>query len=411
MTDDLLSQVQKLQFTDKRAAETLLVPFIREIFALDVVDITIRPLAVSLNSFNGFIHLGDGEQLFFKTHIEADGVIDEYYNATQLDDAGYKVLKPVYESTQAGKQLLIYPVMQCPSVFDAAWQIEHGEGAQFDRLRTLQEASDQRLMEIYQTTLRMQSAEVSAKAPIHQLFFHRLTGGRLDRFYGTGTGVLWGDELMPMQTVRHATWTINGRRYTQTLEELIQQAIVLLEPKQSQPAIIGHGDAHNGNVFFCTDEDQLVFFDPAFAGVHHPLLDLTKPLFHNVFAMWMYFPEVMSQRLTFRFERSNAEWRVDYDDTLPPIREMFLRSKVENTLTPTLRMLNEQGWLREDWKLFLKAALMCCPLLTMNLTEANRFPPNIAILGLVLAIEMGGTSTGNSTSRIDQVLEACVQAL
>ncbi len=57
--------------------------------------VELRPLAVSLNSFNGFMTVRDGaagsRRYFFKTHIESDGVIDEYYHAALLAEAGYPV--------------------------------------------------------------------------------------------------------------------------------------------------------------------------------------------------------------------------------------------------------------------------------------------------------------------------------
>src|SRR5262245_48472243 len=127
-TDDLLQRIQALQFNDKTAAENLLLGFIRQTFPLDVVAVELRPLAVSLNSFNGFLTLADGKRLFFKTHTEPDNVIGEYYNAATLAGAGYPVIQPLYSSTEAGKQLLIYEVIDSPSVFDVAWEIEnHGK--------------------------------------------------------------------------------------------------------------------------------------------------------------------------------------------------------------------------------------------------------------------------------------------
>lgn len=404
MTDDLLGQIQALQFTDRRAAETLLVPFIRENFPLDVVSVALRPSAVSLNSFNGFASLSDGSRLFFKTHIEADNVIDEYYNADLLAQAGYPVLQPLYASQQAGRQFLIYPVMDCPSVFDVAWSIEEGIIPFDPRLEDAQQRTDDMLQEIYVREMRQQTAEEAAAAPIHQLFYHRLTGGRLDRFYGEGTQITWDEEGIPMSVVRQARWTINGREYPDTLDDLIKRAVHLLQPAQAGPAVVGHGDAHNGNVFFCPERTQLTYFDPAFAGRHHPLLDLTKPLFHNVFAMWMYHADYFSKRIHIRLRRSAQDWQVEHNYPLHPIREMFLKSKSERVLQPLLHDLKARGWLRDDWRSFLKSALMCCPLLTMNLTDQDKFPQEVSLLGLTMAVEMGSHARGQA-NLIDAVLD------
>src|SRR5690606_22005398 len=146
-------------------------------------------------------------------------------------------------------------------------------------------------------------------------------------------------------------------------------------------------------------------FDPAFAGQHHPLLDLTKPLFHNVFAMWMYFPQEKASTLNIDVSvDENQVWHVAHDYTLPQVRKMFLYSKVERVLLPLLADLKARDWLRDDWPEYLKAALFCCPLLTMNLTDGEKFPPQISLLGLTMAVEMGAFSKGQH-SLIDQVLE------
>jgi phosphotransferase family enzyme len=415
----ILEQIKALQFEQKAEAEALALEFIRDTLRLDAVSVELRPLAVSLNSFNGFMTLADGKRLFFKTHTEPDNVIGEYYHAGELARAGYPVLQPIYSSTEAGRQLLVYEVIEDPSVFDTAWEIEMGNGAQLAALTQAQNDADDLLCRIYEATIEEQSAEAAAKAPIHQLFYHRLIGGRLERFYGAperGGGenvtITLPSGTYSMAQVRQARWVINGQEYDATLDDLITEAIRLLQPAQPGASIIGHGDAHNGNVFFQRRgaNASLMYFDPAFAGRHHPLLDLTKPLFHNVFAMWMYFPQAKRDATRIKVNVQDEVWRVEHDYALHPVREMFLRSKVERTLIPVLQMLKARNWLRADWRTDLKAALFCCPLLTMNLTDGEKFPPEIGLLGLAMAVEMGGESRG-SRSRIDTVLDEVEQAL
>ncbi|MCS7070436.1 MAG: hypothetical protein NZM00_02950, partial [Anaerolinea sp.] len=94
MTDELIQRIQQLQFSDRTQAEMLTGEFIRSVFPLDVTSVELRPLAVSLNSFNGYVTLADGRRLFFKAHTETDTVIDEYYQASLLVKAGYPVVEP-----------------------------------------------------------------------------------------------------------------------------------------------------------------------------------------------------------------------------------------------------------------------------------------------------------------------------
>lgn len=409
---DILQQIRDLQYTNKSDAEALLLTFIQDNFPLDVVSLELTPLAVSLNSFNGFMTLANGKRRFFKTHTETDTVIDEYYNAEMLSGIGYPVIQPIFKSTEPGKQLLVYEIIEDESVFDVAWHIETEDDSQLQDLALAQNNSDDALLTLYHKSLISQSAENAAKSPVHQLFYHRLTGGRLNRFYGDGTNVQLPHGNFTMASVREVNWVINGQSYTETLNDIIERAISLLKPAQADVAIIGHGDAHNGNVFFQKHENppSLLYFDPAFAGKHHPLLDLTKPLFHNVFAMWMYFPQEKRDITDISVRVDGSTWNIEYDYHLPAVRYMFLRSKVERTLVPILNNLKKQGKLREDWRAYLKAALFCCPFLTMNLTDNKKFPPEISLLGLTMSIEMGSESVANR-SLIDQILDEVAESL
>ncbi|NWF71376.1 MAG: hypothetical protein HXY40_20025 [Chloroflexi bacterium] len=225
---DILQRIKDTQLTEKAQAEALLLSFLRATFPLDIQFVELRPLAVSLNSFNGFMTLADGKRLFFKTHTEADNVIGEYYNAAMLAQAGYPVIQPLYSSTEAGKQLLIYEVIEAPSVFDLAWEIETGRSEALPALTGAQHAADAQLLQIYLDTLALQE---SIQAPVHQLFYHRLAGGRFERFYGALPGKTEADTMAllpdgetPMNEVRRARWQINGSRYDEPLDAMIARA-------------------------------------------------------------------------------------------------------------------------------------------------------------------------------------------
>jgi hypothetical protein len=401
--NDRLQAIQQMQFRDRSGAEALLLSFVREVYSPDVMAVELRPLAVSLNSFNGFLTLADGRRYFFKTHTESDTVIGEYYNAALLAEAGYPVIQPIFSSTEAGRQFLVYEIVGAPSVFDTAWAIENGQ--QPDMLRTLtraQQTADDDLIGIYRATLQPQTASAAAKAPVHQLFYHRLVGGRLSRFYADTAAInLPGGEIV-ISDLFAIRWIINDQVYSDNLRTIIERATRLLNPAQAGPSIIGHGDAHNGNIFI--EQDRLLYFDPAFAGRHHPLLDVVKPLFHNVFAMWMYFPHEKRAQTPITLKRDGGAWQVRYEYPLHPVREMFFRSKIERVLLPLLSDLRRRGWLRDDWREHLKAALFCCPFLTMNLADGEKFPPEISLLGLCMAVEMGAESQG-TRSILDRTLD------
>lgn len=388
--DTRLQRIQSLQFHDRASAEALLLDFVRETFPdLDAVRVELRPLAVSLNSFNGFLTLADGRCLFYKTHVEPGSVIGEYYNTKLLAEAGYPVIRPLYVSTEYGKQFLIYDVIESPSVFDVAHALDLGERDDLPALAAAQQRADDELLAIYLRTLEMQSAEEASKAAVHQLFYHRL-GTRYEQFY-VGKNLELPGARLSWQELCQRQWVINGAAYAGTLGEAVERARALLRPDQPGWSVIGHGDAHNGNVFFTPS--GLVYFDPAFGGRHHPLLDLTKPLFHNVFATWMYHPQEVAAALRLTWRDDGTTIQVEHDHRPSPCRRMFFESKMECVVKPLISALARRGGLPSSWRAMLKSALMCCPLLTMNLADSNRFPPAITLLGLCYTVEMGIDST------------------
>ena len=377
-----LAEIRALQFTDLARANALLLDFFRARLPFEVRAVEIRPLAVSLNSVNGFIDVGN-KKLFFKAHIESQVADREYYNTEVLAEAGYPILKPVLKATESTAQhVMLYDIVESPTMFDACRAIEQGTAQNVDALIAAPRRRDRHLLELYTRSLRWADADEHARSPIHQLFYHRLTGGRLADFY---LGKPAYERLARLR------WTINGVAYPQTLEQLVARAIDLLNPAQTGPAVAGHGDAHNGNLFYLEAQGDLLYFDPAFAGFHSPLLDLVKPLYHNVHAQWMYFPEETSAKLHASVQVVNGTAHVEHDFHLTPVRQAIHDSKTDLVLRPLLEILRQRDWLDSEWKANMQSALFCCPLLTMNLCDESKFPANVSLLGFAHAVVMGHT--------------------
>jgi hypothetical protein len=387
VNDLRLQRIQSLQFIDKAAAEQLLLSFVRELFPkLAAIRVELRPQAVSLNSFSGYLTLADGRRLFFKTHVEPNSVISEYYNTQLLAEVGYPVIAPLYASTEYGKQFLIYDLINEPSVFEVAYALDHGQRNDLGALTAAQNAADAQLFEIYRATLRPITAPENAKAPIHQLFYHRLTGGRYAEFY-VGKPFVLPQGCLDWEALLARRWVINGKAYPCTLDTLIERAKRFLDPDQPSWSIVGHGDAHNGNVFFTPA--GLRYFDPAFGGRHHPLLDLAKPLFHNVLATWIYHPQEVAARLQISYSDDGEQLRVEHNYAPSAVRKMFRASKLERVLRPIWLELTRRGESPETLTALLQSALLCCPLLTLNLADRARFPAEIGLLGLALSVTVG----------------------
>jgi Phosphotransferase enzyme family len=402
-SDQVLQEIQALQFRDIPAASDRMLDFLRSSdLPFNIASVLVRPLAVSLNSINGFITTDTGKKLFFKTHIEPQSIINEYYNAEILATANYPTIRPLFGSTEYGKQLLIYDYFDAPSLFDVLRAIELGERHDGPQIIDIQEQADRQLANIYLDTLAPLSAADHATAPIHQLFYHRLVGGRYENFY-VGQDLALPGATVPFAELSQWRWRINGVEYHDSLQEIIDRAIRILNPHSREVwSIVGHGDAHNGNVFL--DQNKLVYFDPAFAGRHSFLLDLTKPIFHNVFATWMYFPQAVADHLQIPWTVQNGLIEVVHDFVPIPERWSTLRSKLHFVLAPVLAQLGDRR--PSHWREYLKAALFCCPFLTMNLQDSTKFPPAITLLGLSLAVEMGSAGAGILDRELDSLSRA-----
>ena len=205
-----------------------------------------------------------------------------------------------------------------------------------------------------------------------------------------------GDGSIPFETLLHYPWSINGVPQQHTLGQLIERAKSVLHPAREAMTVIGHGDAHFGNVFL-QDQRRYLYFDPAFAGRHTPLLDVVKPLFHNVFATWMYFPREVARDLqvslsiTDERDRGRPLLCFDHNFILTAVRQAILRAKVEHLLRPLIAELAARDALPADWREIVQLALLCCALLTVNLADGERFPPAISWLGLSLAVQVGNS--------------------
>ena len=400
---DSLSTIQRLQFTDREKAERLLQRWFARHMHLSTESVTLTPKAVSLNSFNGF-YRSDGEEYFFKTHVEEQGVLEEYYHAELLYQAGYNVVKPLRTLHEEGRQMVIYPVVRWPVMFDLVRTLEadNEDEDAINRVPTSTEAlasaereECKRLLDIYQATFALSTAEEHTHAPIHQLFWHRLAGERFKSFYA-GKHVPFpgsNDAHIPFNALLTYRWVINGAEQQHTLGELVERAKVVLHPARTAMTIIGHGDAHFGNVFL-ENQRSYLYFDPAFAGRHTPLLDVIKPLFHNVFATWMYFPHDIVRNLRISVSVHETTIILEHNYTLTPVRQAILQTKIQHLLIPLVEKLRSQntlavGWV--DWLETMRLALMCCPLLTINLLDGARIPSALSWLGLSQAVQLGNS--------------------
>jgi hypothetical protein len=391
MSDSALQEIHRLQKIDLTAANKKLLDFVSDELALPftIESVTLRPSAVSLNSINGTMDTSAGKK-FFKTHIEPSSIIGEYYNATLLEEAGYPIIRPIFASTDYGKQFLIYDFFTATSMFDSVRALETGNATNETSLLNAAIASDKLLGDLYIETLRTTEPATHAIQPVHQLFLHRLTGPRYQEFYG-------GDFELPQNTINFSDlaareWVVNGVSHGH-LHDIIARTknALQFDTPNTIAAVIGHGDAHAGNVFYLGDNQPLTYFDPAFAGTHSPLLDIIKPWIHDCWLKWLYFPDEIAAQNRVTYTLTDSRIVITYDFQPSALRHAFFDSKIRHTLAPTLRAMIAKNLASENWRDVIHAAAMCCPLLTMNLANRDRFKPDVGLLGLALTTEFGST--------------------
>lgn len=360
-----------------------LLVFLEKQFGLRASNLEFQQSAVSLNSFKGVFKV-ESRRYFFKTHIESTGEVSEYRGVQLLMKAGYPMIEPLFACQERGRELLVYPFIENPSLFEVAQGGRIPEG-----LETAQSALDRKIFKIYRKTFREQ---IPLEFPdVQQLFYRRLVGTRFKNFYRGRSRMLDGRRVM-FEELECAEWRVNGRAMGR-MSDWLAMASSLLSFERILPfTVIGHGDAHNGNVFY--GKDGLRLFDPAYAGEMDPFLDLTKPLFHNTFARWMYSPNEVSAQMKLEIRFGEGRVEVWHDFKPNEIERFFFDSKIESILVPLVEFLEGRAVLPSDWEARLRSSLLCCPLLTVNLFDEEKFDSSASILGFAMVAEMANFNFG-----------------
>ncbi|HUL09352.1 MAG TPA: hypothetical protein VLV76_23675 [Candidatus Acidoferrum sp.] len=405
--DNLTAEARRLTRAGRwRDAERVIGRLIAGSFGLAVAAIEINRDRYSLNSLNGFATTTDGRAFFFKFHQEegeAD-TVGEYYRAEVLRDAGFPVDLPLHASGAVGRQILLYRRRGDPRFADLCRAVELGDGDAAPLVEA-QRALDRLIGERYLATLHATDAAQLEAESIHRLFHARLVdpghehepGGRLRRFY-VDQVFRFPDATLPWRDLADRRWRINGTAYRHTLRQLFEESRERLRPRQlaGHGAVVAHGDAHNANIWAepADGGHRLVFFDPAFAGLHIPaLLAEVKATFHNIFAhpLWLYDAPLADQRFHAEVTATDDIIDVRTDWQLSPLRSEFLACKAALVWQPLLAALQARGWLPADWRRIVRCALFCCPTLVMDLRAgggADHTPVTSAI-GFAVAVMMG----------------------
>lgn len=409
------SKISPLKAADK------ILNFVRTVFpTLSIKTIKINQSKLSLNSINGTLVNDAGRKYFFKFHTEEGETktINEYYQGQVLADAGLPIIQPLYQNTTPGQQFLIYENITVPTAFELCEQFEqeYEKTGFYPVEKNNYLAAKDRLLKrqlgAYLNTLRSATSEEMSRSPLLQLFLWRLipnngSTARVDLFYNNKFVTLPND-MIPFNELTQKQWIINGVEYNESLSKIIQQAKNLLNPacEVAIPAVIGHGDDHNGNKFYLGNE--LFLFDPAFAGLQPALLSFVKATAHNTFLhpSWLYDPEMLNGKLSINYQIKDDTIVIEHNWDMAersPLRKEILNQQIDVVWKPLLNKLREKKLLPVYWKDYLRKALFCCPFLVYNLLDTNKYSPAATLLALSKCVELGSI-TKNQSGLTDKML-------
>ena len=403
------AEIRAIARHDRAKAEGMLETFIAGLFHIPVTELAINLDHYSLNSLNGFF-ASAGKDYFFKFHQEEgeEQMRGEYYRADILARAGLPVDQPVHISTLPGEQLLVYKRRSDPRFSDVLLDIEGSDDDDAIARAVAAEAGlNDHILSCAKSSLQPITPTQSADEPIHRLFHARLVdqpdghypGGRLARFYVGKRFRFPGEVWLGWEQIRDARPVVNGVEHRNSLGAMFDLAYVRYAPERLADAggIIGHGDAHNANVWYLRGvlADHLAFFDPAFAGDKVPsLVAEVKSTFHNIFAhpYWLYNPEIAADRFCAQVQLEGGLLRIDTDWAPSAVRKALLRTKAEHFWQPWLAHLAGQAVLPEDWEEVIRIGLFLSPTLVMNLNAgegADLHNPTSSAIGLAVALAAG----------------------
>jgi len=417
------AEIRDLAGTNPQKALVKLEKLLAELFQLGAKNITINDDQYSLNSLNGFF-TAERENFFFKFHQEEgeDAMRGEYYRADILAKAGLPVDQPVFVSSLPGEQILIYKRRNDPRFFDMLRAIEFdGDPNSMEMALQAERDLSASLLQNYFRTLHPINPEEAEAEPIHRLFHERMIdpvsqrapGGRYADYY-IGKTFEFPGVTLDWQDFSKLIFVINGQRYLKCIGELFGEAADRLLPRRlsGSGGVVAHGDAHNANVWYGTEngKPKLSLFDPAFAGSNVPtLLAEIKATFHNIFAhpLWLYEPEEAAKRFQATARQTGNYLEVQTDWSLSAIRSGLLEVKAARLWRPLLSELSRRNMLPADWRTILRLGLFLCPTLVMNLRAgAKTHNPVSSLIAFSVAVTVGSPPANGSdvvTAFLDKI--------
>lgn len=220
---------------------------------------------------------------------------------------------------------------------------------------------------------------------IHDLFYGRLTGNRLNEYYG-GLSIEIEEESVSFSKLATLPIKINNHLFP-SINEIIQLSTQRLNPEnlREKEMVCGFGDAHSGNIICSNNLEEYSYIDYEFAGFHSPYLDIAKQLYNDTAYQLLYADKLPQSPKKYSVSIKNNYLVIDHGFVPDRISRLIYKTKLEGILLPYRKYcLDQKKPQDKDWKEMLGSALFCCGFLTRNISE---FSTQDFIINLANSIE------------------------
>ncbi len=325
----------------------------------------------SSNSKYGVAVLSNGENVFFKEMLNEFRFRGEIYGFTTASAYYGRLQEPIF--TDPGKNMIAYKWFDGDITARKRLDLVTDDlmkNYMETELRKAEDSLNAYLLSATDIHKGVVKKEELYTSRIHDLFYGRLMGDRLSKFYNDFTfetnGIKVGfEELMGMTIV------INGVTY-RSIRDSVDKARSDLFPEylNEKLMICGLGDAHSGNIMSSGNPDDYLYIDYEFSGFHSPYLDMAKAIYNDCSFNIFYVDKLPKQDFHIEVKVDGDRLIIEHDYKFDSLSKFLLKTKMEGVVLPMRDFLNGKGISTDDdWLDTLGSAMLCCGLLTRNLSE------------------------------------------
>ncbi|KAI0427083.1 hypothetical protein F5Y09DRAFT_350652 [Xylaria sp. FL1042] len=265
-------------------------------------------------------------------------------------------------------------------------------------------------LRVYRSSLSLEKNAPGQRYNIQRFFHDRLLNNRRMREH-YGRGMTLGGKTIPFDKLLSLRWRINGKFYP-SLREAFDNARDIISPDSAQmsscPLVFGLGDANGGNVMVNQSNakggtSDVLFIDYEVAGFHPIMLDLSKPLYNDIFFETLYqelFPGKVNIDLKYCVSVDMNMITIDFKPQIDSLTQAILDVKLRYLIRPVSDELRSLGVNLEDYLPLLSTGLFISTTLSRNFAGNDQAFLSSFATGLILN---GAQSWGELASRLEEL--------